>query len=98
MAKRCIMRVEVSPGVPESLDQATARFGSTHVSVVSRLMEWFVEQPDLVQAAILRLYPLNIKKELPRMVIEEMRVKNHPPRSQAQGLDNPPPAPPRGKP
>jgi hypothetical protein len=66
------MRIEVFPGVPESLSDVTDRVGSTQVSVVSRLLEWFVKQPDVTQAAILGLYPGDIKKELPKMIIERM--------------------------
>jgi hypothetical protein len=38
------------------------------------LLEWFAEQPDVTQAAILGLYPQDIKKELPRMILERMRA------------------------
>jgi len=67
------MRIEVSPGVPEALAVVTVLFGSTNVSVVSRLLEWFSTQPDVFQAAILGLYPQDIKDELPRMVLERLR-------------------------
>jgi hypothetical protein len=69
------MRIEVFPGVRESLADVTDRVGSTQVSVVSRLLEWFVKQPDVTQAAILDLYPGDIKKELPKMIIERMRAQ-----------------------
>ena len=69
------MRIEVFPGVPESLADVTDRAGSTQVSVVSRLLEWFIEQPDVTQAAILGLYPGDIRKELPRMIVERMRAE-----------------------
>jgi hypothetical protein len=69
------MRIEVSPGVRESLADATDLVGSTQVSVVSRLLDWFVSQPDVTQAAILGLYPGDIRKELPRMILEQMRAE-----------------------
>jgi len=70
------MRIEVFPGVPDALADVTDRVGSTQVSVVSRLLEWFVNQPDVTQAAILGLYPGDIQKELPKMIIERLRAEN----------------------
>jgi hypothetical protein len=70
------MRIEVFPGVPGSLADVTERVGSTQVSVVSRLLEWFVNQPDVTQAAILGLYPGDIQKELSKMIIERLRAEN----------------------
>jgi hypothetical protein len=75
MNGRCIMRIDVLPEVAESLAAVTDRVGSTQVSVVSRLLEWFGAQPDVTQAAILGLYPQDIKKELPRMILERMRAE-----------------------
>jgi hypothetical protein len=75
MSKRCIMRIEVFPRVPGSLADVTDRVGSTQVAVVSRLLEWFVSQPDVTQTAILGLYPRDIQKELPKMIIERMRAE-----------------------
>jgi hypothetical protein len=53
MNKRCIMRIEVLPGVPGSLSEVTDLFGSTQVFIVSRLLEWFAVQPDVTQAQFL---------------------------------------------
>jgi hypothetical protein len=69
------MRIEVFPRVPGSLADVTDRVGSTQVAVVSRLLEWLVSQPDVTQAAILGLYPGDIRKELPKMIIERMRAE-----------------------
>jgi hypothetical protein len=70
------MRIEVFPGVPGSLADVTERVGSTQVSVVSRLLEWFASQPDVTQAAILGLYPGDIQKELPKMIFERLHAEN----------------------
>jgi hypothetical protein len=75
MNKRCIMRIEVFPQVMEILANATEQVGSTQVSVISRLLEWFVKQSDVTQAAILGLYPTDIQNELPRMIFEQMRAE-----------------------
>ena len=69
------MRIEVLPKVLETLANATEQVGSTQVSVISRLLEWFVKQSDVTQAAILGLYPTDIQNELPRMIFEQMRAE-----------------------
>lgn len=71
-SSRVIMRIEVSPGVQEALADMTQQVGSTQVSVASRLLEWFVEQPEVIQAVILGLYPADIRKELPRLILERV--------------------------
>jgi len=75
MAKpRNIMRIEVGPGTPEGLNKAVDRFLSTHASVQTRVIEWLVKEADEVtRAAILGLYPLDIRRELPKRLIQKMR-------------------------
>ena len=68
------MRIELLPEVLETLADATERVGSTQVSVVSRLLEWFVKQSDVTQAGILGLYPSDIRNDLPKMIFEQMRA------------------------
>jgi len=89
MNKRCIMRIEVLPHVMETLANATEQVGSTQVSVISRLLEWFVKQSDVTQAAILGLYPTDIQNELPRMIFEQMRAERPRVRNQRQRLPTP---------
>jgi hypothetical protein len=67
------MRIEVLRHVPESLARVTDRVGSTQVSVASRLLEWFSDQPDVVQAAILGLHSDDVLKDLPKKIIEGLR-------------------------
>jgi hypothetical protein len=69
------MRIEVLPEVLEKLADATEQVGSTQVSVISRLLEWLVKQSDVTQAAILGLYPSDIRNELPKIIFEQMRAE-----------------------
>jgi len=69
------MRIEVLPGLPEALSNTTDRFGSTQVSVVSRLIEWFTEQSDVIQAGVLGLHPEDVKNELPKMIFDRIRAQ-----------------------
>jgi hypothetical protein len=84
MNKRCIMRIEVLPHVMETLADATEQVGSTQVSVISRLLEWFVKQSDVTQAAILGLYPTDIQNEVPRMIFQQMCAESPRVRNQRQ--------------
>jgi hypothetical protein len=72
---RVIMRVEVSGGVPNALSEVTSRTGMTQVATVSRLVEWFARQPDVIQAAVLGLYPVDLSRELPRLIIKHMTTE-----------------------
>ena len=70
ISQRIILRIEVSPGIPQKLDAAVARFLSTHISVSSRLVDWLCEQEPDVQAAILGLLPEGHGIEVERRTIE----------------------------
>jgi len=37
-------------------------FGMTRVAVTSRLLMWFVKQPDVIQAKILGIHPEGVEK------------------------------------
>jgi hypothetical protein len=70
MAKhRVIMRIEVSPRVPGALTGIVKRFGSTHASVQSRVLEWLAFQDDVTVASILGLYPKDLRAELPERIV-----------------------------
>jgi len=72
------MRIEVSPGVPQRLDAAVQEFGSTNISVVSRLLLWFVEQDEMMQASVLGLIPADSRVDITRRAIEAMAKKQRP--------------------
>src|SRR5262245_46516840 len=57
MARRVIMRIELTPSAKELLTDLCHRNGMTQVSVMSRITEWFAGQSELIQAAVLRQYP-----------------------------------------
>ena len=61
---RVIMRIEVASGTPEAIDIAVHKYGSTHVSIFSRLVEWVVKQDEDTQAAILGVAGADARVEL----------------------------------
>jgi len=69
---RVIMRIELLPQAKEHLSELSNRLGMTQVAMTSRLVEWVCQQEDVVQAAILGLYPVDIKTELPSLIFKRL--------------------------
>jgi hypothetical protein len=76
MAKRFVTRVELTAPTRRKLDAFTNSTGMTQVAVVSRLVEWFATQPDLVQATILGRYPGAVETDVHRLVLTQMASEN----------------------
>jgi hypothetical protein len=47
----------------------------TQVSLMSRLVEWIAEQPPVIQAAILGMYPDDVRAELAKLILRHMQGK-----------------------
>jgi hypothetical protein len=70
--RRVIMRIELYPQAKQGLTGLCDRLGMTQVAATSRIIEWFTAQTDVVQAAILGLYPKDIRAEVAEMVLKKM--------------------------
>jgi hypothetical protein len=70
--RRVIMRIELYPEAKDHLTELCARLGMTQVAATSRVIEWFCEQQDVVQAAVLGLYPEDIRAEIAGMILKRM--------------------------
>jgi len=44
----------------------------TQIAATSRIIEWFTAQNDVVQAAILGLYPQDIRAEVVEIILKHM--------------------------
>jgi hypothetical protein len=75
MSKRVIMRIEIAPSSKEQLDQFCDGMGMTKLAAVSRLIDWFCEQEDTVQAMVQRLYPSSIEDDVAAIILERMAGK-----------------------
>jgi hypothetical protein len=71
-SRRVIMRIELLPEAKEELAIFSDRTGLTQVAITSRLVEWFCSENDVVQAAVLGLYPADVRNELPAMILKGM--------------------------
>lgn len=78
---RIVLRVEVRPSCKPELERLNEMLGMKQVAIMSRLVEWFVEQPELIQAAILGRYPKEIEAELAAMLLRRMGDSEPPKRT-----------------
>src|SRR3954471_23346554 len=53
MSRRFIMRIELTGGAKQKLSTLSDKNGMTQVAMMSRLVEWFAGQNELIQAAVL---------------------------------------------
>ncbi len=72
MKKRVVYRIQLTPDAKKRLLNLSEQFGVTQVAMTSRMVEWFTSQPDMIQAAILGLYPELLKKEVATLILERM--------------------------
>ena len=56
-ARRVVFRIEISAAARDRLNSLSEDIGITQIAATSKLVTWFASQPDMIQAAILGLYP-----------------------------------------
>jgi hypothetical protein len=71
------MRLELYPHAKSHLENLCDRVGMTQVAAVGRLVEWFGEQTEVVQAAALGLYPETIRAEVAGMILKGLPKKGN---------------------
>ncbi|MBC8106582.1 MAG: hypothetical protein H7Z14_08335 [Anaerolineae bacterium] len=67
--KRFVMRIELTGSAKEKMSELSDDLGTQQVEVMSRLVDWFTRQPDLIQAAVLGRYPAEIEAEVARLIL-----------------------------
>ena len=72
MARRFIMRIERSGPAKQMLSSLSDKHGMTQVSMMSRVVEWFSSQDELIQAACLGRYPEEIEKDVAKLILKRM--------------------------
>lgn len=70
--RRVIMRIELQPEAKRGLADLCDRLGMTQIAATSRIIEWFTGQSDVVQAAVLGLYPQDIRAEVAEIILKHM--------------------------
>jgi hypothetical protein len=72
MPRRVIMRIELTPSAKDLLNEFCSRTGTTQVSTMSRAAEWFANQSELIQAAVLRQYPKEIEADVVKLILRRL--------------------------
>ena len=72
MARRFVIRVELSPTAKRILTTISQRNGMTQVAVMSRLVQWFNTQPEAIQAAVLGRYPAEYEADIARLILRRI--------------------------
>jgi len=75
MAQTIISRYELLPEAKKGLEEISEAKGMTQVAILARLLEWFTQQPELVQGAVLGLYPKEIQMEVAELILKKMAGK-----------------------
>ena len=72
MADRIIMRIELTPVAKQHLEQLTDRQGMTQVAMLSRVIEWYAHQPEVIQRIIVGHMPREIERDVARLVLRRI--------------------------
>jgi hypothetical protein len=69
---RIILRIEITAEAKDNLQQTTRQSGMTQVALLSRLVEWFAEQPHTLRSAVLDLYPPEIREDVLKIILKRL--------------------------
>jgi hypothetical protein len=72
MASRIIVRIELTPAAKDALNDLTDKAGMTQVALLSRLVEWFAHQSDMIQASVLGQYPSEIEADVAKLIMKKL--------------------------
>jgi len=72
MASRIIVRIELTPAAKDALNELTDKAGMTQVALLSRLVEWFAHQSDMIQASVLGQYPSEIEADIAKLIMKKL--------------------------
>jgi len=70
MASRIIMRIDLSSDAKRKFENTPDVLGMTQLAVTSKLVEWFLDQNEELQASILRLYPAGAAPDITTMLLK----------------------------
>jgi hypothetical protein len=72
MPKRFITRIELTTAARDQLSELCESNGMTQVAVLSRLVQWFAGQPQIIQAGILGHYPAELAVDVAKLILDRM--------------------------
>jgi hypothetical protein len=70
--KQTVIRLQLDGAAKEKLDEVCDLRGMTQIAVLSRLVKWFANQDEVVQASVLNLMSEERLGDLSRMMVQSM--------------------------
>lgn len=70
--KRSILRIQLDQSAKEGLERVCLQRGMTQISVMSRLVDWFVQQDEVIQLSVLRLLPDELAAPAAQQVLQRL--------------------------
>ena len=74
-SKRAVIRLQLDVAAKTLLDELSEKRGMTQIAVLSRLMKWFVNQDEVVQAAVLGLMSEAYLGDLSKILLQRQAEK-----------------------
>ncbi len=78
-------RLNLQSRLTEAVDGVLRKRGLSRTEGVKRLFEWFLEQPQVIQAAILGHLPEDFEQDIAKMVLEKMAQEDTLPNGVSSG-------------
>jgi hypothetical protein len=66
------MRIELTGQAKTKLSNLSDRHGMTQVAMMSRVVEWFATQSEMIQSAVLGRFPEEIEADVAKLVLKRM--------------------------
>lgn len=71
-ARRAILRIQLDSTKKGELDQLCEKRGMTQIAVMSRLVDWFIKQDDMIQTAVMSSLTEESLSRLARQLLRRM--------------------------
>lgn len=71
--KHVAFRIQLTSPSKARLVEMSKQLGMSQLAMTSKMVEWFANQPAMLQMAVLGLYPDPIKKEVATMIVEKLK-------------------------
>lgn len=76
--KHVAFRIQLTSSSKGRLVEMSKQLGMSQLAMTSKMVEWFAGQPQVLQLAVLGLYPGAIEKDVAALILE--RLKHMPPK------------------
>ncbi|CAN5559542.1 hypothetical protein BH09PLA1_BH09PLA1_00620 [soil metagenome] len=74
-AKRAILRIQLDRAGKQGLERLCKQRGMTQIAVMSKLVNWFVRQDEVIQVSVLGLVSQDLAGPLARKMLEQISAK-----------------------